>query len=259
MTRGRRLGITSALVAAAIAAAASLLSLSLSLPGADAPTPTPSRLETGASGPAGPLLTRSGLATMTEGKLLVDGDAVRALAMALPEAEPSTSATEAWAPLKRDHFGQRWADVDHNGCDTRNDILGRDLRSPQFQPGTRDCKVIAGVLEDPYTGQSIPVDAETISKSVQIDHVVPLHWAWLHGADKLTDDQRRQLANDPDNLAAVASSANAAKSDSGPAEWLPRPEDQCSYVATFTAVLQKYSLTIDPADRSAIVDLSNRC
>ena len=32
----------------------------------------------------------------------------------------------------RDEFGQRWADVDRNGCDTRNDILRRDLRSLQM-------------------------------------------------------------------------------------------------------------------------------
>ena len=27
----------------------------------------------------------------------------------------------------REEFGPAWADVDHNGCDTRNDILARDL------------------------------------------------------------------------------------------------------------------------------------
>ena len=30
---------------------------------------------------------------------------------------------------------QTWADVDRNGCDTRNDILGRDLLDPVFKPG----------------------------------------------------------------------------------------------------------------------------
>ena len=29
----------------------------------------------------------------------------------------------------RDQFGPSWKDVDANGCDTRNDILKRDLKS----------------------------------------------------------------------------------------------------------------------------------
>jgi hypothetical protein len=33
----------------------------------------------------------------------------------------------------RDQFGQAWADVDRNGCDTRNDILKRDLTSIIFK------------------------------------------------------------------------------------------------------------------------------
>jgi hypothetical protein len=31
------------------------------------------------------------------------------------------------AGYSRDEFGQKWADVDHNGCDQRNDVLRRDL------------------------------------------------------------------------------------------------------------------------------------
>ena len=41
----------------------------------------------------------------------------------------------------RDQFGAAWADVDHNGCDTRNDILARDLTGETFKPGTHDCVV----------------------------------------------------------------------------------------------------------------------
>lgn len=55
----------------------------------------------------------------------------------------------------RQAFGQRWADTDHNGCDTRNDILARDLARPTFKPGTRDCVVLTGTLAEPYTGTTI--------------------------------------------------------------------------------------------------------
>ena len=51
----------------------------------------------------------------------------------------------------RQAFGQRWADTDHNGCDTRNDILARDLARPTFKPGTRDCVVLTGTLAEPWS------------------------------------------------------------------------------------------------------------
>ncbi|HVT76069.1 MAG TPA: hypothetical protein VHD87_03485, partial [Acidimicrobiales bacterium] len=58
----------------------------------------------------------------------------------------------------RSEFGPAWADVDHNGCDTRNDILQRDLRDIAFRPNTHDCVVISGTLEEPYTGQTMQFD-----------------------------------------------------------------------------------------------------
>ncbi|KFI68243.1 hypothetical protein [Bifidobacterium magnum] len=55
----------------------------------------------------------------------------------------------------RDQFGPAWSDVDHNGCDTRNDILKRDLTDTTFKSGTHDCVVLTGTLADPYTGGNI--------------------------------------------------------------------------------------------------------
>ncbi|MDQ1710045.1 MAG: hypothetical protein QOG49_1430, partial [Frankiaceae bacterium] len=39
-------------------------------------------------------------------------------------------------------FGQAWADVDRNGCDTRNDVLRRDLTSYVLKYGTHGCLVL---------------------------------------------------------------------------------------------------------------------
>ncbi|MEQ7740009.1 hypothetical protein, partial [Escherichia coli] len=41
----------------------------------------------------------------------------------------------------RDEFGPAWADIDRNGCDTRNDILARDLTGATFKAGTNNCVV----------------------------------------------------------------------------------------------------------------------
>ena len=41
----------------------------------------------------------------------------------------------------RNQFGSQWTDIDRNGCDTRNDILKRDLTSVVFKEKTRNCVV----------------------------------------------------------------------------------------------------------------------
>ena len=151
--------------------------------------------------------------------------------------------------------------MDRNGCDTRNDILGRDLAEAVFKRGTNECKVLSGLLNDPYTG--IPIEFVSgwgTSVLVQIDHVVPLAYAWRQGAWSWTDDQRLAYANDPMNLLAVDGETNIAKSDSGPSEWLPSNSAYlCTYLDGFVEVVVAYDLTIEPADYAALESLSVGC
>ncbi len=154
----------------------------------------------------------------------------------------------------RDEFGQAWADVDRNGCDTRNDTLRRDLDRTVVKPGTHGCVVLRGTLADPYTGATIPfVRGVGTSLAVQIDHVVALGDAWQKGAARLTTAERTAFANDPLNLLAVSGSANRRKSDSDAASWLPPLKaSRCAYVARQVAVKQTYRLWITAAERDAI-------
>ena len=133
----------------------------------------------------------------------------------------------------RDQFGAAWADVDHNGCDTRNDILNRDLTNKTYKAGTHNCVVTSGRLVDPYTAAVIDfVRGQSTSAAVQIDHVVALSDAWQKGAQQLIADRRKQLANDPYNLLAVDGPSNQRKSDGDAATWLPANKSfRCSYVA----------------------------
>jgi hypothetical protein len=158
-------------------------------------------------------------------------------------------------------FGQTWADVDRNGCDTRNDILGRDLDDVEFKQGTRDCKVLAGTLQDPYSGTTVSfTSGKDTSVLVQIDHIVPLAWAWYHGARDWTDLQREGFANDPRNLLAVNGDDNQGKSDSGPALWMPPAEDySCEYIERFVAVLVAYDLTIGSDDAQQVAAVERDC
>jgi hypothetical protein len=161
----------------------------------------------------------------------------------------------------REEFGPAWADVDRNGCDTRNDILARDLEGETFKPGTRNCVVATGRLADGYTGTIINfVRGNTTSSAVQIDHLVALSDAWQKGAQRLSAEQRRQLANDPLNLMAADGPTNSAKGDKDAATWLPPSKPfRCEYVARQTAVKAKYRLWVTKAEHDAIAGILTGC
>jgi hypothetical protein len=182
----------------------------------------------------------------------------------LSTAALETLAVKGRAPktgYTRDQFGQAWADVDHNGCDTRNDILKRDLTSIIYKAGTRNCVVASGTLVDRYSGETINfVRGNVTSMEVQIDHVVALSNAWQTGAFKLSADQRKALANDPLNLFAVKGTLNQQKSDGDAATWLPPLKSfRCAYVAQQIAVKMKYSLWVVPPEKAAMVAILAKC
>jgi hypothetical protein len=161
----------------------------------------------------------------------------------------------------RDAFGPAWADVDRNGCDTRNDILKRDLREETFRPGTHDCVVLTGVLDDPYGGGRIDFErGNGTSMAVQIDHVIPLSDAWQKGAQKWSADRRKEFANDPLNLLAVDGPLNSQKSDSDAATWLPpRKSYRCAYIARQVEVKAEYALWVTAAEKAAMERVLGTC
>ena len=157
----------------------------------------------------------------------------------------ATLAVKGRAPrtgYDRGLFGQAWADVDRNGCDTRNDMLRRDLTAYTLKAGTNGCLVLTGTLHDPYTGTSIAfVRGPGTSTRIQIDHVVALSDAWQKGAQRWSSAQRTAFANDPLNLLAVDGPTNQRKGDGDAATWLPpRKAYRCAYVARQIAVKHKY-------------------
>ncbi len=160
----------------------------------------------------------------------------------------------------RSLFGQAWKDVDRNGCDTRNDILARDLTSHTYKPGTKGCVIASGILDDPYTGKQIDFVRGPQSSKVQIDHVVALGNVWVSGGQKLSPDQKEAIANDPLNLLAVDGSANMAKSDKDASGWLPKNKGfRCKYVARQIAVKGKYGLSVTTSEKQAMTRVLEKC
>jgi hypothetical protein len=169
----------------------------------------------------------------------------------------ATLAVKGRAPrtgYDRALFGQAWADVDHNGCDTRNDVLQRDLTVEELKAGTKNCIVLSGTLRDPYSGTTIAfVRGQSTSAKVQIDHVVALSDAWQKGAQQLSTSRRTALANDGLNLLAVDGITNQRKSDGDAATWLPPNKSyRCSYAARQIAVKAGYGLWVTAAERDAL-------
>jgi hypothetical protein len=172
-----------------------------------------------------------------------------------------TKGRAAKTGYTRAQFGQTWADVDRNGCDTRNDILKRDLTGEIFREKTRECVVLSGTLIDPFSGETINfVRGNVSSMEVQIDHVVALSNAWQTGAFKLPIKERAAFANDPLNLLAVKGRLNSQKGDGDAATWLPPLKSfRCDYVARQIAVKIKYKLWFTAPEKAAMVGILKSC
>ena len=232
-------------------------------PGTDGDDPTSTDVQ-----PAVPP-TDPGTAAPTEPPAIQDHSADDAAADApgvalrglddLPVTDPAPMAG-----YSRDAFGPAWTDentatLGGNRCDTRNDILGRDLAQITYKSGK--CVVAGGVLHDPYTGTDIAFTrGQDTSAAVQIDHVVSLANAWVTGAQHLSERQRIDLANDPLNLLAVSGPVNEQKSDADAADWLPPDTGfRCDYVSRQVAVKIKYDLWVAPAEHDAIAAVLAGC
>ena len=192
-------------------------------------------------------------------------------AAAAAAAQPQTAlATAVLLPVKgrapktgydRDLYGQAWKDVDRNGCDTRNDILRRDLTDQVLKPGTNGCVVASGTLLDPYSGKPIAfVRGQDTSSAVQIDHVVALSDSWQKGAQQWDTAKREAFGNDPLNLLAADGPLNQQKGDGDTATWLPPNKAfRCAYVARQVGVKYTYGLWVTQAEQDAMVGVLSTC
>lgn len=155
-----------------------------------------------------------------------------------------------------EQFGPAWKDVDHNGCDTRNDILARDLTVQEMRNA---CVITAGQLADPYSGERIDFRKKDASK-VQIDHIVALENAWQSGAYNLTQEDREALANDPDNLLAVNGHDNMAKGSKSADQWMPpNSAYACTYASKQVQIKSRYALTVTTPEKQALADALATC
>ncbi|MFS0895953.1 HNH endonuclease family protein [Mycolicibacterium litorale] len=168
---------------------------------------------------------------------------------------------------RRAAFGDAWTDDTdapggRNGCDTRNDILDRDLVDKTYTSISRCPTAVAtGVLHDPYTNLVISFTrGNQTGAAVQIEHIVPLAYAWDQGARNWTEGMRVRFANDPANLLAVQGEVNQDKGDQEPARWMPpNAAFHCQYAIQFIAVLRGYGLPVDAPSVPALRQAAETC
>lgn len=161
----------------------------------------------------------------------------------------------------RIRFGDGWADLDGDGCSTRNEILARDLARPTFRENTNDCVVQTGVLAEPYLGETVDfVRGAGTSELVQIDHVVALANAWRSGAWQWDDQKRLEFANDPLNLLAVDGQTNYDKGSQSADQWLPPNSGfHCEYAARQVAVKSRWELSVTSDEQKALRGILADC
>lgn len=215
---------------------------------------------------------------LSRGATVVAAVIVSVLQASLPAAADSSAdalaaldslAVKGRAPktgYDRDLFGERWTDdvtveYGRNGCDTRNDILRRDLVDVVIKPGSNDCAVLSGILNDPYTGTSVEFRrGPGSSAEVQIDHVVALSDAWQTGAQEWDDFTRRNFANDPIELQTTLGWVNQEKGDADAATWLPpNTSYRCVYATRIVNIKAAYRLWVTPPERDALARVLAGC
>lgn len=159
---------------------------------------------------------------------------------------------------KRAAFGDPWEDIDKNGCDTRNDILARDIKGASID---KKCLVQTGSFNDPYTAKVINFDrSKGGGGGIDIDHIIPLSLAWKTGASDWDASKRLLFANDPLNLMASDSSENRKKGDKDASAYLPpNAGSHCEYVARQVTVRAKYGTWITPAEKKAVYTVLQTC
>lgn len=224
----------------------------------------------------GPLAAGVVLAVIVAVQVLTQTDGERVARADIPTMAPGVDVLAGIPEIparlrghdyRRAAFGDAWDDDNdapggRNGCDTRNDILDRDLVDKTYVAITRCPTAVAtGVLHDPYTDATVAfMRGNQVGAAVQIDHIVPLALAWDLGARDWPQAQRLRFANDPANLIAVEGQANQDKGDAEPARWMP-PNHAfwCQYAVQFAAVLRGYQLPVDAPSATVLRDAAGTC
>ena len=148
-----------------------------------------------------------------------------------------------------------WLDSDKDCQNTRNELLIETSTKPVSFKSEKQCNVLLGQWYDPYSGGTY-----SVSKELDLDHIVPLKFAHGHGGDKWSRQHKALFANDVENLILVQASLNRQKGAKGLDEWLPpNLPYRCEYIGRFNRVMNKYALVFIPSEQRIVNRMVKAC
>lgn len=172
-------------------------------------------------------------------------------------------------PYKRSDW-RHWLDADGDGEDARIEVLKEESHMPMVRFTDRGgSQRIRGVWKCPFTGEVFTTPSEPYFEDgkkktrvfIDIDHRVPLEEAHLSGGHAWDVVKRAQYANDlddPDHLVAVKAGANRSKGARDPASWMPKV-NECGYAIAWVRVKERWKLTYDAAETTALLAAIGTC
>nr|BDD44425.1 hypothetical protein 1 [Saccharospirillaceae bacterium] len=143
------------------------------------------------------------------------------------EDEPDQQSETGY---NREEWGV-WIDEDEDCLDTRQEILLAEAGGTA-ELSEDGCRVVSGVWAGPYSGSFIFEPG-----AIDIDHIVPIKWAYDHGASAWPASKKVKFANDMRNLWPVDSSINRSKGSKGLDEWIPETMFYCRYAQEWFNIL----------------------
>lgn len=151
-------------------------------------------------------------------------------------------------PAERPEYDRKqyflgWVDTDGDGLDTRGEILER-LNVGNLIRSDDGHSIERGKWFGAFSGRAF-----TNADDVEIDHLVPLKWAWDHGAWLWTQEERARFELDEQFLLIVQKELNREKGAKSPIDWLPRTKRvRCGYVLRFERAISLYGLRLSRAE-----------
>lgn len=155
-------------------------------------------------------------------------------------------------PHWRDASTWGWPVAPNNACDARNAALYRDGQGVTM---SSTCTYLKGTWIDPYGAHRYDSTSD-----IDIDHIVPLAAAWRSGAASWPATTRTAYANNPLVLVSADDSLNSSKGDKGPEAWKPpNKASWCLYAVRWVAVKRAWTLTVNPAEKTALTSMLATC
>jgi hypothetical protein len=138
---------------------------------------------------------------------------------------------------------RHWIDEDRDCQNTRQEILISRSEDPVIL-NKKGCVVKRGKWRDYYFDEIL-----TLANQVDVDHLVPLKHAHVMGGEKWSKIEKKQFANDPENLVLTNKIYNRKKGAKSISEWLPLDRTYaCKYIADWMKIKKKYHLIIPPKE-----------